>query len=215
MSAGRFVVLEGVEGAGKTTQVRLLSTWLVAMGVPHLAAREPGGTGVGEGIRELLLEQRELAMPAETELLLMLAARAAFVQDVVRPALAEGRVVVADRFDLSTFAYQGYGRGLPLDEVRRLNAFATGGLVPDLYVVLDLPVGEGAERQQREGRERDRIEREGVAFLERVRAGYQALCADEGRARVVDARGAPEVVHGRLRTLLEGAFPETFGAGRG
>lgn len=215
MSQGRFVVLEGVEGAGKTTQVRLLSTWLKALGVPHIAAREPGGTEVGEAIRQVLLERRELDVPAETELLLMLAARAAFVRDVVRPALGAGQVVLADRFDFSTFAYQGFGRGLPLDEVRRLNAFATGGLVPDLYVVLDLPVGEGAERQRHEGSERDRIEREGEAFLERVRDGYHSLCASEGHARVVDARGSPEEVHRRIRDLLTGAFPETFGSPRG
>jgi dTMP kinase len=145
----------------------------------------------------------------------MLAARAAFVRDVVRPALEAGQVVLADRFDFSTFAYQGFGRGLPLDEVRRLNGFATGGLVPDLYVVLDLPVGEGTERQQREGGERDRIEREGEAFLERVREGYHRLCASEGHARVVDARGSPEGVHGRLREMLVAAFPETFGSPRG
>lgn len=215
MSSGRFIVLEGVEGAGKTTQVRLLSTWLEALGVPHLVAREPGGTGVGEAIRQVLLDRRELAMPAETELLLMLAARSAFVREVVRPALAAGQVVIADRFDFSTFAYQGYGRRLPLDEVRRLNAFATGGLTPDLYIVLDLPVGEGTERQRREGKERDRIEQEGQAFLERVREGYQALSAHEGRARVIDARGTLEVVHGRIRSLLESALPETFGGGRG
>lgn len=210
MKRGRFIVLEGVEGAGKTTQVRLLSTWLDALGVSHVAAREPGGTEVGEAIRQVLLDRREMRVPPETELLLMLAARSAFVREVVRPALEAGRLVIADRFDFSTFAYQGYGRGLALDEVRRLNAVATGGLVPDLYVVLDLPVAEGGERQQREGKEQDRIEREGEGFLERVRAGYQALCDTEGRARSVDARGAPEAVHGRIRALLESAFPETF-----
>jgi dTMP kinase len=207
---GRFVVLEGVEGAGKTTQVRLLSAWLGAAGVPHVCAREPGGTHVGEAIRQVLLERRELAVPAETELLLMLAARAAFVREVVSPALLEGRVVLADRFDLSTFAYQGYGRGLDLAEVRRMNAFATGGVEPDLYVVLDLPVGEGTERQEREGRERDRIEREGATFLERVRTGYHALAEAVGHAQMVDARGAPESVHVRIRGLLGAAFPETF-----
>ncbi len=210
MKRGRFIVLEGVEGAGKTTQVRLLSTWLEGRGVPHLAAREPGGTEVGEAIRAVLLNHEHLSVPAETELLLMLAARSAFVREVVEPALTRGHFVVADRFDFSTFAYQGYGRGLPLDQVRQLNTFATGGLVPDLVVVLDLPVGEGAERQQREGKERDRIEREGERFLQRVREGYQALCASEGHARSVDARGSPEAVHGRIRTLVEGAFPETF-----
>lgn len=215
MSGGRFIVFEGVEGAGKSTQVRLVSGWLRAAGVPHVTAREPGGTPVGEAIRQILLDRGELDVPAETELLLMLAARAAFVRDVVRPALDEGRVVVADRFDLSTFAYQGFGRGLALDGVRRLNAFATGGLVPDLYVLLDLPVDEGSRRQEREGKTRDRIEREGEAFLERVRQGYAELAAATGHARVVDGRGAPEVVHRRIRTLLQDEFPETFPGGEG
>lgn len=211
MRRGRFVVLEGVEGAGKTTQVRLLSAWLEAAGVEHVSAREPGGTPVGEAVRGVLLEQRELDVPAETELLLMLAARAAFVRQVVVPALERGTVVLADRFDLSTFAYQGWGRGLDLDEVRRLNDFATGGLRPDLYVILDLPVDEGARRQEREGKDPDRIEREGGGFMERVRRGYRELAAREGRARTVDARGAPERVHARIREVLGQAFPETFG----
>lgn len=210
MSRARFIVLEGVEGAGKTTQIRLLSAWLAGAGVAHVTAREPGGTDVGEAIRAVLLAHREGDVPPETELLLMLGARAAFVRQVVRPALEAGTVVLADRFDFSTFAYQGYGRGLDLDAVRRLNAFATDGLVPDLYVVLDLPVGEGAARQAREGSERDRIEKEGPAFLERVREGYRALAAQEGRARMVDARGDAETVHRRLRTLLGSTFPETF-----
>lgn len=210
MSRARFIVLEGVEGAGKTTQIRLLSAWLTGAGVDHVTAREPGGTDVGEAIRDVLLAHRADGVPAETELLLMLGARAAFVRRVVRPALEAGTVVLADRFDFSTFAYQGYGRGLDLDAVRNLNAFATDGLVPDLYVILDLPVGEGARRQAREGGERDRIEGEGTAFLERVRAGYRALAEAEGRARTVDARGDAETVHRRLRALLGGTFPETF-----
>jgi dTMP kinase len=210
MSRGRFIVLEGVEGAGKTTQARLLSAWLDAASVPHVVAREPGGTEVGEAIRGVLLDRRELDVPAETELLLMLAARAAFVRGVVEPALAEGKVVLADRFDWSTFAYQGYGRGLDLDDVRRLNAFATGDVAADLYVVLDLPVVEGAARQARQGKDHDRIEREGAAFLERVRHGYRVLCAAEGPALVVDAQGAPGDVHARVRRGLHGAFPETF-----
>lgn len=210
MSRPRFIVLEGVEGAGKSTQIRLLSAWLEAAGVPHVTAREPGGTGLGEGLRALLLERRDLQVSAESELLMMLAARAAFVREIVRPALQEGRTVVADRFDFSTFAYQGYGRGLPLDEVRRMNAFATDGLVPDLTIVLDLPVGEGAERQQREGRERDRIETAGATFLERVREGYRELVATTGNARLVDARGTTEEVHRRIRDLLQATFPETF-----
>ena len=215
VSRARFIVLEGVEGAGKTTQIGLLSTWLDGLGVEYVRAREPGGTEVGEAIRGVLLETRDEDVPAETELLLMLGARAAFVRGIVRPALDAGRVVLADRFDFSTFAYQGYGRGIDLDEVKRMNAFATGGLRPDAVLVLDLPAAEGAERQAREGGEADRIEREGTAFLERVRGGYRELADQYAEARVIDARGRPEVVHARLRDLLVGLFPETFAGAQG
>lgn len=210
MSVPRFIVLEGVEGSGKSTQIRLLSAWLSEMGVAHASTREPGGTAVGEAIRTVLLHRDGLEMPAETELLLMLAARAAFVKEVVHPALERGETVLADRFDLSTFAYQGFGRGLPLDRVREMNDFATGGLRPDLYILLDLPAEVGALRQAREGKTLDRIERAGAGFLERVRDGYRTLAESEGRAQVVNARGTPEEVHARLRALLQGTFPETF-----
>jgi dTMP kinase len=143
MRAGRFIVLEGGDGVGKSTQAALLSSFMDARGIPHVLTREPGGTPVGEAIRELLLGRADFDMPAETELLLMLAARATFVRDVVRPALAEGKVVLADRFSLSTLAYQGYGRGLDLDDVREAIRIATGGLDADLYVVLDLPASNG------------------------------------------------------------------------
>ena len=210
MSRARFIVVEGVEGAGKTTQVRLLSSWMTALGIAHVSAREPGGTGVGEAIRGVLLAQRDEDVPAETELLLMLGARAAFVRGVVEPALSRGEIVLADRFELSTFAYQGYGRGLDLDDIDRLNTFATGGLAPDLTIVMDLPVAEGASRQAQEGLEPDRIEGEGAAFLERVRRGYQELSSRRDRIRMIDARGEAEVVHSRLRGALAEAFPETF-----
>jgi dTMP kinase len=215
VNRARFIVVEGVEGAGKTTQVGLLSSWMTARGIPHVTAREPGGTGVGEAIRSVLLEHREGGVPPETELLLMLGARAAFVREIVRPALARGEVVLADRFELSTFAYQGYGRGLDLEDIARLNAFATGGLTPDLTIVMDLPVSEGVSRQAREGAEPDRIEGEGVAFLDRVRRGYQELAAREGRVRMIDARGEAEVIHRRLRALLGECLPETFSVSSG
>lgn len=205
-----FVVLEGVEGAGKTTQVRMLGAWLAEAGVPHLLTREPGGTPVGEAIRDVVLGRTELDVPAASELLLILAARAAFVRDVVRPALARGEVVVADRFDASTVAYQGYGRGLDLETVRRLNAFATGGLRPDAVVVLDLPVAEGTARQRREGKPADRMEREGEAFLERVAEGYRRVVEEEPTARRVDAGGTPGAVQERVRDALRELLPETF-----
>lgn len=207
----RFIVLEGVEGSGKSTQIRLLSAWLAGMEVPHTSTREPGGTAVGEAIRGVLLDRDGLEMPAETELMLMLAARAAFVREVVSPALARGETVLADRFDLSTFAYQGFGRGLDLEQVKQMNAFATGGVEPDLYLVLDLPAEEGTQRQARDGKTLDRIEKAGTGFLQRVREGYRVLSEGEGRVQVVNARGTPEEVHARLRGLLQGNFPETFG----
>jgi len=208
---GRFIVLEGGEGVGKTTQAALLSAWFTGLGVDHILAREPGGTPVGEIIREVVLGRTDLEMPPETELFLILAARAAFVRDIVRPALEAGKVVLADRFSLSTLAYQGYGRGLDLDEVRKAIALATGGLSPDLYVVLDLPAEEGADRQLKEGKVRDRIESEGVGFMERVRSAYLELAASEARVRTVTASGPAEEVHRRIQAEVRSAFPETFG----
>ena len=122
---GRFVVLEGVEGAGKSTQVRLLGEWLESCDIPFTLTREPGGTEVGEAIRHVVQDRAELSVPPETELLLYLAARAAFVQEVALPVLERGELLIADRFSLSTFAYQGFGRGLDLEEVRRMDRFAS------------------------------------------------------------------------------------------
>lgn len=209
--AGRFIVLEGVDGSGKTTQVTLISGWLSALGHAHITAREPGGTAVGEAIRSIVLSKDDLEMPAESELLLILAARAAFVRDVVRPALAEGKTVIADRFSLSTLAYQGYGRGLDLDDVRKAIDFATGGLTPDLYIVLDVPIAEGKARQERARDESDRIERAGTAFREAVRNGYLALKKTDKHVAVIDGRGAPDEVHARIRATIEARFPSDFG----
>jgi dTMP kinase len=213
-SRGLFLVLEGVEGAGKSTQVRSLSNWMEGRGVTHLCTREPGGTPLGEALRTLVLDRTELDLAAESELFLILAARAAFVRDVVRPALARGEVVVADRYDLSTYAYQGWGRGLDLEALRAMSAFATGGLRPDLYVVLDVPVDEGSQRQLRQGKSRDRFEGEGAAFLTRVRDGYVALAASDPDVYLQDATGSVEAVHEAVTGLLDARFPETFRASR-
>jgi dTMP kinase len=188
----------------------MLSDWMTARGIAHVATREPGGTAVGEALRSLVLGRTDLDISPETELLVILAARAAFVRDVVRPALERGEVVLSDRYDLSTFAYQGWGRGLDLDAVRRMSAFATGGLRPRLYVVLDVSVREGAERQQRQGKESDRFEGEGEAFLSRVRDGYLALADSEPGVRTVDGRGTADAVHQRIVELLRRELPETF-----
>ncbi len=212
---GLFIVLDGVEGGGKSTQARLLASWLAGRGIPHRLAREPGGTPVGEAIRGILLDQGDLPVPPETELLLLLAARAAFVRGVVIPALERGEVMIADRFELSTFAYQGVGRGLGLEPIRPLNAFATSGVRPDLTVVLDLPVAEGRARQSREGRPRDRIEGEEDSFLERVRGAYLDLAREDSRVVVLDSSESQEEVHRALQRVLIDRFPEPFSSTRG
>lgn len=212
---GFFLVLEGVEGAGKTTQARLLSRWMAERRIAHRIGREPGGTRVGEAIRRVLLDAPGREMPAETELLLLLAARAAFVRDVVRPALTSGEVMIADRFELSSLAYQGRGRGLDSDAVRALNAFATGAVRPDLTLVLDLPVAAGIARQSRAGKARDRIEGEGEVWLERVREAYRMLAAGDERVRLIDASGTEADVGRVVRKTVEDALPESFFQGRG
>ena len=212
---GFFLALEGVEGAGKTTQARRLSRWMGVRGIAHHLAREPGGTRVGEAIRSLLLDAREVEIPDETELLLLLAARAAFVRGVVQPALERGVVVVADRFELSTMAYQGRGRGLGLEAVRALNAFATGGIRPDLTLVFDLPVSGGLARQAGAGKPQDRIEREGAQWLETVREAYRMLAAGDDTVRVIDADQTRDRVERAVRDILETEHPESFRGCRG
>ncbi len=207
---GRFVVLEGVEGAGKSTQARMLGEWLESCGIPFTLTREPGGTDVGEAIRNVVQDRSELSIPPETELLLYLAARTAFVQEVALPVLERGELLIADRFSLSTYAYQGYGRGLDLDEVRRMDRFASGGLEPDIYLVLDLSVEEGRARQKASGKREDRLESSGETFLEAVGRGYRELAGSDGTVRLVDALGTPLEVHARVREVLCRELPETF-----
>jgi dTMP kinase len=209
-----FIVLEGIEGSGKSTQARLLADWLAARDIPVILTREPGGTQVGEEVRRALLHGGD-DVPARTELLLMLAARAAFVDGVVRPALEGGKVVIADRYELSSFAYQGHGRGLPLDEVRRTNHFATGGLAPDLTLVLDVELTESTARRSAEGRSADRIERAGSGFHEAVAKAYRLLALSEPGVELVPGSGPPETVHATILRLLADRFPETFAAARG
>jgi dTMP kinase len=178
---GRFIVLEGIDGSGKTTQVERLRQWLPQSGLmPEgsqlVVTREPGGTALGRELRRILLEERgELTPKERAELLLMMADRAQHVAMVIEPALAAGHWVLCDRFSGSTEAYQGYGRGLPLQEIRELQSIATGDLKPDLVLCLLLPVGDAIRRI--EERKQDRIDQEGNAFLIRVSYGYSVLSA--------------------------------------
>lgn len=193
-TTGVFIVVEGPEGAGKSTLVRALGARLLAEGLQVLQVREPGGTPVAEAARKVALRSRHELSPA-AELFLILAARADLVAQVIRPALAAGQVVLADRFDLSTRAYQVGGRGLPADDVDAALRVATGGLVPDLTLVLDIPVELGRDRQRRARKVKDRFEREDDNFHERVRAAYEAatgpgvvhLDATPSKTTVLDA----------------------------
>ena len=204
---GRFIVFEGIEGAGKSTQMRLVAEGLARIGVEPVATREPGGTAVGEAIRSIILD-RGRSIDAVTEALLILAARATFVDAVVRPSLARGRVVLSDRYDLSTFAYQGGGRGLSVRRLRELNEFATGGLRPDLYIVLDVELERGLERSRRKGR--DRIESEDVEFHRRVAESYRELARTEPDLALVDARAGVDEVFRAVWAALSRRLPETF-----
>ncbi len=211
--AGLFLALEGPEGAGKSIQMSRLAAHLNARDVAYRLTREPGGTPIGEVIREHLLQGNpDVEIDGLTELLLMSAARSAHVQEVIRPALARGEVVLTDRYELSSRAYQGYGRGVDLSVVDAITGHATGGLEPDLYLILDLPVEVGLARRQDAGFDPDRIEREGPSFMERVRRGYLELA--EGSARIVriEAGGSPEEVTASLLQVLTGRFPAWFGS---
>ncbi|MFN3974062.1 MAG: dTMP kinase [Dehalococcoidia bacterium] len=183
---GRLITFEGIEGAGKTTQARLLVRRLQRKGIPTLLIREPGGTPLGERLRRLLKDAR-LTLAPEAEALLFLASRAQVLHQVVAPALGRGQWVVADRWADSTLAYQGYGRGLPLEALRAGNRMAAGGLThPHLTVLLDIPPEEALRR--RKPSPNDRFEAAGLDFLRRVREGYLALAREEPeRWLVVDA----------------------------
>ena len=201
---GLFVTLEGPDGSGKTTQLKLLTEWVCSQGYPLLVTREPGGTHIGEDIREVLHDCEHVEMASHTEILLYSASRAQLVAQVIRPALQAGKIVLCDRYYDSTYAYQGYGRGLPLDALRSITEFAVQGLTPDLTLYLDVAVDVGLRRRERSGEEMNRLDREAVAFHERVRAGYLELVAAEpDRWRVVDAADAIEDVQAQLRALMQ------------
>jgi dTMP kinase len=206
---GLFVTFEGPEGSGKTTQVQKLAAWLEEMGYEVLTTREPGGTPIGDAIRALLLEPSHTEMLPETEILLFSAARAQIVGQVIRPHLAKGGVVLCDRFADSTLAYQGYGRQLDLDTLRMITAFATGNLKPALTICLDLPVEEGLRRKQRLSREEwNRMEREDLAFHQRVRKGFLALAAAEpARWLVLDALRPIDEIQAEIRRQVSAYLP--------
>jgi len=205
--AGRFVVLEGIDGCGKTTQLQRLMAWLpgsglLAPGGQVVLTREPGGTPLGQALRQLLLHPPQGAAPLTTaELLLYAADRAQHVEQVIRPALAAGHWVLSDRFSGSTAAYQGHGRGLDLALIAQLEAIATAGLQPDLTLWLDLPLVESLRR--RGGRAPDRIEAGGRPFLKRVVSGFATLARQRGWV-AIDAAADPQQVAAACQAALLG-----------
>ncbi|HZE08618.1 MAG TPA: dTMP kinase [Gemmatimonadaceae bacterium] len=217
MSCGKLIVFEGAEGAGKTTQIRLLAERLGAAGISCVAVREPGGTPVGDAIREILLDpEQQISSPAEA--LLFMASRAELISREIKPALAQGDIVLLDRFFLSTYAYQIVGRGLPEDEVRAANRLATAGLVPDLTLLLDLPLREGLGRADARGK-RDRMERSADEFHERIGAAFRKFVDQSwqhshpecGPIKLVDGTGKEVTVLDRIINVLASAFPQSFG----
>jgi dTMP kinase len=203
-----FITLEGPEGSGKSTQLRLLADYLRARGYTVVATREPGGTAIGDQIRDTLHDTANTAMSPTAEVLLYSASRAQLVAEVIRPALAAGRIVLCDRYADSTMAYQGYGRGLDRVMLAALTAIATGGLTPDLTLLLDIDVACGLGRRRDEGEEMNRLDLEEVAFHERVRAGYHALAvAESSRWVVINADRQVEEVQAAIRHAVEKQLP--------
>jgi len=204
VARGRFITIEGGEGAGKTTQVGLLVAALERAGIAARATREPGGSPGAEAIRRLLLEGEGERWDAVGEALLLVAARHDHVTRLIEPALVQGIWVVSDRFADSTFAYQGYGRDLALDDLAALHRFALGAFVPDLTLILDLPVEIGLARAAARPAAADRFERLDHAFHERLRQGFRRI-AEQERARcvLVDASNDPQTVHRAALDVVE------------
>ncbi len=210
MPRGRFITLEGGEGAGKSTQVRLLVAALEGAGIAALATREPGGSEGAEAIRRLLLEGENARWDAQQEALLLVAARRDHVVRCIEPALAGGVWVVCDRFADSTLAYQGYGRGLSPADIAMLHRFALGDFAPDLTLILDVPVSVGHARVAARSAFADRFERLDPAFHDRLRQGFRDIAAtDPGRCVLINAAGEPQAVY---RAVCE-AVTQRLGVG--
>ena len=210
--SGLFLSFEGGEASGKSVQAKRLAEWLKGQGRDVVSVREPGSTPVGDRVRDIVLHAQDIPLAPNAQALLYSTARAQLVRDVIRPALAGGKLVVVDRFYDSTLAYQGYGHGADLERLRSVTAFAVGDTRPDRTFLLDLPV-EVAERRQasrKPGREWDRFESEARAFHERVRAGYLALArAEPGRIAIISADRDVDAIAADIRAEVERLLPAT------
>jgi dTMP kinase len=218
MTRGKFITFEGIDGCGKTTQLRMLERYLRSRDIPFLSTREPGGTELGKTIRAALLNVSHHHLEPLAELLLYAADRAQHTRELILPALAAGQTVLSDRFYDATTAYQGYGRGFDLELIAKLNELATSGLKPDRTLIFDLDVAAGLNRVQRrsdlpngEGAEdaADRLDREPLEFHERVRRGYHEIAAREPpRVRVIPATGSIDVVRALVIEAVQDLFEE-------
>lgn len=198
-----FITLEGPEGSGKSSQIPALAEFLREQGYQVYTTREPGGTTIGDQIRAVLHDLENTSMHPRTEILLFLAARAQHVEEVIRPSLEKGTIVICDRYADSTLAYQGYGHGVDLDILKKLLDFSTGGLYPDLTILLDIDVEKGLNRRKESGGEWNRLDAYTLAFHRRVREGYLTLVANEPqRWRIVDAAQSIENVQESLQQTI-------------
>jgi dTMP kinase len=205
-SQPRFIALEGIDGAGKSSQVEPLVAWLRDRGCTVTTCRDPGATPTGDAIRAILLDRHDLQLAPTSEMLLYMAARAQLVAEVIGPSLARGEWVVSDRYLLANIVYQGHAGGLDPETIRQVGAIATGGLEPDLVLLLDVDLETAARRL---ARPLDKLENRGDAFRGRLRAGYLAEAARQpDRIAVIDATGSPADVQANLRSAVERRFPE-------
>jgi dTMP kinase len=203
LNRGVFISLEGIEGCGKSTQARMLSDYVSELGYCVVLTREPGGTPIAEKIREMLLDPRNQNMTSRTELLLYLASRSQHVEQIIMPALQDGKIVICERFNDATRAYQGYARGLDMNLIEDLLRISTGNLEPDFTIILDLEVKEGLIRAEKFKNYRDRLESESLDFHDKVKKGYLTIAQNNPeRVRVVDAKGTIEDVHFRLKQYI-------------
>jgi dTMP kinase len=206
MPQGRFVSFEGIEGCGKTTQIALLSEYLKKHSIPHTITREPGGTAVGEGIRKILLNSETIHLTAASELLLFYASRSQNIQEKIKPALERKEMVICDRYYHASMAYQGYGRGIPLDFIRKLTDLVCSPYRPDLTLLLDIEPEVGIARARARNHARPenegRFEAEDLAFYNRVRDGYLELASGDERIQLIYADRPIEAVHRHILTLL-------------
>lgn len=203
----KFITLEGVDGAGKTTHLQFLCDVLREMQVPFIVTREPGGTELGEQLREIILNSKQLNITDNTELLIMFAARMQHIEEVIKPALANGQWVLCDRFTDATFAYQGGGRGVDWQRIALLRDWVQGDLVPDKTFVLDVPIEIGKQRTQLRGEQSDRFESQNDAFKQRVRAAYQRLAKeDAARIEIINSDASITQIQETLRHRLTALF---------